>query len=688
MTGLLAKRRAAKVPPAPVKFRDGSSLGPVVENGEIRYLSVSQLEKFDPTVYGGCERRWWYRYVKREKEPQKSFAKVGDQCHAQAEHYLKTGDDVLGDIIRAGRRFLPRPGSDLLVEVKFGVLAWPGPVPAPVVSELVAGGVPLTGKADLMHCRGEWVDDDGTVRSEADPATAETLDHKTTKQIDNVVDDTGRITSQGYAKTAAELADTWQMLGYGELAWQRWPHIKFVRLGHAYYQTKGKRAASKRSIVLPIETVRTRWREGDALVERMKAVARTERAEDVPANYGACSAYGGCPHRQKCPRDIGRLLKDMFGSKADALVARVAEKEEEGSMSLLAKRKAAMASGTTPAAAPDIKSEIAALEAEERAIKAGITPPDMPAPLKIAEPHPEGSAYAAPIKIEAACGHVVGMNEYSKLTDGTVKHIGCSVAPAVVAAAKQLDMHPQTVADGVAEAGAGGPCPVGGTQIECDMDLVASKKFACACGTVKLKLKPAKLGDGKYYSLVPKHDVPGAPKVETTATPPATSPPAPPVAPTVVIKPDASIEVKSLPDGVLSAAEVNKIAETNYAAGVLAGQSGEARLKNVGSYALPAPTVDLYHDAIEDGIVFERLETYTEKLCAGLCETYHAADVRCAPKDSPLGFGGWKGAVAALAKSAPPKPGAYLVSSSSEIAMVVFEALAPLRLGRVVRPAK
>jgi hypothetical protein len=67
-----------------------------------------------------------------------------------------------------------------------------------------------------------------------------------------------------------------------------------------------------------------------------------------------------------------------------------------------------------------------------------------------------------------------------------------------------------------------------------------------------------------------------------------------------------------------------------------------------------------------------------------LAEQYKAADVRCAPKDSPLAFAGWKGALAALAKAEPPAPGAYAVSSSSEIGMVAFEALVGTA-ARVVR---
>lgn len=154
------------------------SLGPVVLHGVLRYLSVSQLDKFDERVDGGCERRWWFRYVARKPEPERAPAKLGTQIHAQIEHYLKTGQDTLGPLARAGSRFIPRPGSDLLVEYPFGRL-WehaPAGYHGPVVSLLSAGGVPFVGKVDLLHTRGFWLDDEGVERLE--PGVPEIVDWK------------------------------------------------------------------------------------------------------------------------------------------------------------------------------------------------------------------------------------------------------------------------------------------------------------------------------------------------------------------------------------------------------------------------------------------------------------------------------------------------------------------------------
>ena len=57
---------------------------------------------------------------------------------------------------------------------------------------------------------------------------------------------------------------------------------------------------------------------------------------------------------------------------------------------------------------------------------------------------------------------------------------------------------------------------------------------------------------------------------------------------------------------------------------------------------------------------FEDIRPYVDKLCAALAQTYGAADIRCAPKEGPLSFGKWTGALAAFAKQNPPPAGIYL----------------------------
>src|SRR5262249_34814027 len=95
-------------------------LGPPVVAGELRYTSMSQITTFDPVQYGGCPRRWYYKYVLNLPEPPFKAGEIGENVHKQIEHYLKTGENTLGDLARAGQHLLPKPGKDLEVEYSFG----------------------------------------------------------------------------------------------------------------------------------------------------------------------------------------------------------------------------------------------------------------------------------------------------------------------------------------------------------------------------------------------------------------------------------------------------------------------------------------------------------------------------------------------------------------------------------------
>lgn len=627
--------------------------GPAVDGGKVRYLSASQLTSFDAGSYAGCARRWWFKNVARRPEGRTIATDLGTKVHAQIEHYLRTGEDVLGEIARAGKRFIPRPGPDLMIEVGFGELRG-----GEVASPLASAGVPFVGRIDLMHRRGEWLDDDGVAQAEHDArgglgsvssvgaassAAAEVVDWKTTKRIADEIDEaSGAVTERGYAKSGEELAATWQMVGYSMVALAKWPDVARVRSSHGYFQTRGRREASKRSAVLSAAIVRERWSSAEPLVERVKSAAGEPSVERVSPNYEACGAYGGCPHRSYCPRDGKLILAEALG--------------RGGAMSLLAKikadREAAAKGGAAQALSvkPEVAAEVEKLKAEETALRsrASAVPPDAPAPQRPSEPASTAAPASTPAPARCGapgCGAELTPANSSRLPDGAVKHVGCSpsAAPAAV-----------------------GPCPCVGAQVELTIHEVASKKRACACGAT-VKVKPQEMS-GKYFALIPKHDRPG--------TPAAPKPETPKIKITEVTE-----------DGKRTAIEPPKGEQ-------LAMPTAPTASSTPTSAALPAtarvlwsaanPGITFYVDAIEDGVAPLRLEAYADKLAAALAEQYKAADIRCAPADSPLSFGKWKGALAALVRAEPPAPGAYAVSSGSEIGMVAFDALAA-SAARVVR---
>ncbi|MCP3104644.1 PD-(D/E)XK nuclease family protein [Myxococcus sp. K15C18031901] len=253
-------------------------------------MSVSQLKR-----HKQCPRAWYFAKVLRLPEPTTGAQQVGTEGHAQLEHFLSTGEDVLGAFAKSGAHLLPTPGADLLVEQ-----------PLDGEPPLTAGGIPFTGFIDLVDAR--QLASDGVLRI---------TDHKFTSNIAR------------NAATREQLADAdtepgLQMLGYA--AWalrqvERFPGLRELELEHLYYQTRGQRLAASVLASVPVEHVEREWRtKVEPQVEAMKEHAQAARASDVPANFGpACTKYGGCPFMAKCLTGGSKTmsLRDKLLNKSD-----------------------------------------------------------------------------------------------------------------------------------------------------------------------------------------------------------------------------------------------------------------------------------------------------------------------------------------------------------------------------------
>ena len=250
--------------------------GPVVNSvtRQVRWLSASVITVGDHTQVGGCERRWYYKYVEGRNEPSTPQQTEGVEVHRQIEEYLNTGVDKLGAIASFGRDHIPRRG----------VLAIEHPV-----RMTVGVSTPFFGHVDcIQSC------------SPDDPLhTVEVIDWKTTSSISK------------WAKPAEELADTTQMICYGEYAARNF-FAEHVRLTHVYFQTRGPAKSERRSILLDRRTVAERFHRITQVANRLEQVARFDSVESTNANKHACSAYRGCPHRAYC--SAGKpTLDELFG---------------------------------------------------------------------------------------------------------------------------------------------------------------------------------------------------------------------------------------------------------------------------------------------------------------------------------------------------------------------------------------
>jgi len=239
----------------------GSGYGKTVIDGVIQYLSPSGITCGDPTQAGGCERRWYYKYVLGLKEPFTGSQRIGVDAHTQIEKYLESGEDCMGQIARSARQFFPPLEAGMLLEHRIGK------------DDLKVAGIRVVGHIDLVLFEKNHV---------------EVLDWKTTKSI------------KMWAKRSQDLIKTVQMALYAKWA-QSFLGFDAVRISHVYMQTQGRPQADKRSVILSAEKIEKRWEEIEARARILSDIAKETDILKVPANRNACSDFKGCPRRNICP---------------------------------------------------------------------------------------------------------------------------------------------------------------------------------------------------------------------------------------------------------------------------------------------------------------------------------------------------------------------------------------------------
>ena len=329
-------------------------LGSSVKDGQLRFSSVSQIKTFDPNTDGGCNRKWWYQYIDGKKPAKTAALLFGDEQAKTLEHYLKTGEDTLPPILRAAKKFFPAPGSDLDVELPLArdiekalairekLIKFPRILLQQeyqrlveqllIEAGLVAADVPIIGKADFRHQRGEFIDEDGIIQKEdADKRVVEIGDLKTVARISPqkiLRGESAGTVLPGYAKKTSELATDIQLVGYGKHATLRYPEATHIRLSLIYAQ-KRTFCGAKRTTLVPVERIKETWATlVEPIVRDMQRVALIKDIASVTPNPSACDAFmhvneqgvnvKGCPHRYYCPLNESEVVSSMFGSEGQS----------------------------------------------------------------------------------------------------------------------------------------------------------------------------------------------------------------------------------------------------------------------------------------------------------------------------------------------------------------------------------
>lgn len=532
-------------------------------------VSVSQIASFDPTQPAGCPRRWWFRYVAGKPEPETASKSKGKDFHTSIEHYLKTGEDVLSPEVRAGKHLIRR-GERQYVEVQ---------VPDQVFRlHLDFAGVYLSGRIDLLDCGTTHLDGEGAEVSED---VIEVLDWKTTSSI------------AAYGKSGAALLTDPQMVGYGLAVLNADKYADRVRLSHVYFQTRGQKLASKRTIVATRDHLEGEHKRLTAVVNDMRDIAQINDVSEVPKNLLACSAYGGCPHASYCPKTEAERLKNIWRTP----------------MSL---RRATPAPQTqvTPAQQP------APVAPSAQAVHT--------APVQPAATHrPVRAEVAAKLREEiersddeegcADCGEELTIRNVSRLVDGTIRHIGCKGAAAQVAPPDQPVI---TLAQSFE------PVPPEAIQT------LPPQARELAAQNVEPRREAAK---PEGAAEAPKR---GRGRPRKTATESESQPGSLPTA----VEPERAAvqEVEHTRTDIRPALQAHELADS------------EPQLP---ANLVPENTILIVDALVETCELVYDLGPEVDALAEQLARQHNAADLRCAPSDSPLSFGKWKGALAAVLRA-------------------------------------
>ena len=580
-----------------------------------RVLNYSSVSQLER--FERCPMSWWLRYIEGAREKESKSREIGTECHRQLEHYLKTGEDVLSRITAPGKRLLPEIRYDAPGMTDLFVEYGLNEKPKPTPDTKFFP--PEESKLVLDGVPFIGYVDLHHIRDEyvGEDGITRADPKNTIEVLDHKTTGGSREDPWCWAKRSEDLINTAQMAGYAIWASRSGLAMTHVRLSHIYYATKGTPQAIKRTALVGVDLVAKRCYELEATVGRMKEVAQIQKRDDCPGNLDACEAFGGCDFKPICPR-----------YRRQTPIQKVR-------MALLIKPK-------TPAPIPPpVNSapnpQLAVKTAPQRKITIIDEPDETSRPSQV---------------ITHACEAKVGL-VYRLPDDTLVISLGIQDGkfafvptaggpPITISGVERIVPQPMP---GLAAKAEEAPAPTLEAAPDENAAPAASQAAPEACAeTAQLEVPPPKRRGRPAKAAKPApveaeetqvvDDTPQNAPVETKLA----------NGHTVVIQPSAPATAP-LPV-------------------TLEGSSPDELLLFVGCCP---------------NIAAESLDGYVAELHANLRETFGVDDIRfVSDKNSPLAYGAWKGALAALVRASPPPSRPY-VAQRGELTDVVIEALAPLR---------
>lgn len=246
-------------------------------------ISPSSIVQFDATTPFGCERRWWFKYVLKNREPQDPSMLLGEALHKRNELYLTTGVTHEPGTLEGAWSKEQDAKAHSLFQLGLNALTGLRGLPFLQVEQTMPEGYEVAGLRVSSRSKCDVVTPDGII------------DWKTTSDINK------------YGKTPGQLATDTQMLIYARAFH---PTAPKVRLTHGQYQTKGRERFQMPSVEVSRQQLDDRY--GNVivpLVEKMKVTYLAPAAKEVKPNRDACWR---CPHKGICPPDKENPLMGVF----------------------------------------------------------------------------------------------------------------------------------------------------------------------------------------------------------------------------------------------------------------------------------------------------------------------------------------------------------------------------------------
>lgn len=299
-----------------------------------------------------CKRKWAWRWIEKDYGTANKFAQLGIDVHQELEDWIRHQKAVQSDILIPSLKHFPMPGEGVVAERMCGLKV-----------EIGDEEYGFQGKIDV------------SLLNKTQP---QNFDLKTTGDFK-------------WAKTPEDLLYDTQRVFYGIFALAECSEADSV-LSRWVYALTAKPHTSK-----PVELISSREQTEQAFKDNLIPVCHSilehtlefNKAMDVEPDYTGCSAFGGCPYKEKCnvtPQQSFRaaMAQDTTSKKASQKQSLKVMQDDATSdvtsegkkmdaatkmAALLAKKKGTQAANETVA-----KAEKVAVQANTA--KSAINPPD------------------------------------------------------------------------------------------------------------------------------------------------------------------------------------------------------------------------------------------------------------------------------------------------------------------------